>query len=170
MWWYFLWMWNTGTLRTTVRWHHSSVCELYVQSHRANAFGIGLLTRPRAMWQQTPTEPVLIPETYRRQEVRCYICKLIEDAQCCIIWDSNINRSALVHVMDFHQLGGKLLCRIIVIGITNPFKHSSLVAYIRIGAYVLPHIFACCLPRNRHYLNHCNLFSVVFYASNPIKI
>ena len=42
---------------------HSGLCEQYVKSLRLTPSGFDFLfrTRPRALWQQTPPEPVLIP-------------------------------------------------------------------------------------------------------------
>ena len=45
---------------------HTGLCEQYVKSLGLTPTGFHLLfrTRPRALWQQTPPEPVLIPLTY----------------------------------------------------------------------------------------------------------
>ena len=42
---------------------HLGLCEQYVKSLRLSAAGFDFLfrTRPHALWQQTPLEPVLIP-------------------------------------------------------------------------------------------------------------
>ena len=42
---------------------HSDLCEQYVKSLGVTPSGFDFLfrTRPRALWQQTPPEPVLIP-------------------------------------------------------------------------------------------------------------
>ena len=42
---------------------HSGLCEQYVKSFGLKPSGLDFLfrTHPRALWQQTPPEPVLIP-------------------------------------------------------------------------------------------------------------